>query len=211
MINVGIVDDHAIVRTGLRQFLSEQVDIRVAGEAATAREAIELVRATPGLDVLLMDLSMPGQSGMEALRTIQAEAPSLGVLVLSGYPEEHYAINVLSAGARGYLNKDCDPVEILNAIHTVALGRRHVSAAVAQLLARQLKQKAGAAAHEQLSSREFQVFLQLARGTRGGGIAAALSLSVKTVSTYRTRLLEKMNFVSNSDLTYYALKNRLID
>jgi DNA-binding NarL/FixJ family response regulator len=211
MINVGIVDDHAIVRTGLRQFLSEQVDIRVAGEAATAREAIDLVRNSPALNVLLMDLSMPGQSGMEAIRVIQATAPALGILILSGYPEEHYAINVLAAGARGYLSKDCDPVEILNAIHTVALGRRHLSASVAQLLAQQLKQKSGAAAHDQLSSREFQVFLQLAKGARGSGIAAALSLSVKTVSTYRTRLLEKMGLESNSDLTYYAMKHGLID
>ncbi|MEY4712965.1 MAG: hypothetical protein RIS88_2415 [Pseudomonadota bacterium] len=210
MIKVGIVDDHAIVRSGLKQFFSEQVDLRVVGEAASGREAIDLVRTTE-LDVLVMDLSMPGQSGIDALGMIRAKAPDVGILILSGYPEEHYAMNLIRQGASGYLNKECEPIEIVNAIRTIALGRRYISPAVAELLAQQLNRKEGGAPHEQLSEREFQVFLKLAKGETAGDIARALSLSVKTVSTYRTRLMEKMSLASNSDLTYYALKNKLID
>lgn len=210
MIRIGIVDDHAIVRAGLRQFLSEHVDLRVEGEAASGREAIDLVRTTE-LDVLLMDLSMPGQSGIDALAMIRAKAPDVGILILSGYPEEHYAVNLIRQGASGYLNKSCEPSEIVEAIRTIALGKRYITGAVAELLAQQLGRKEDAPPHEQLSEREFQVFLKLAKGETAGGIAESLSLSVKTVSTYRTRLMEKMGLNSNSDLTYYALKNGLID
>jgi two-component system, NarL family, invasion response regulator UvrY len=210
MIKVGIVDDHAIVRTGLKQFFSDQVDLRVAGEAASGRDAIDLVRNTE-LDVLVMDLSMPGQSGVDALAMIRAKAPDVGVLILSGYPEAHYAVNLIRQGASGYLNKECEPQEIVEAIRTIALGKRYISASVAELLAQQLNRPKDMAAHEQLSEREFQVFLKLAKGETAGDIATNLSLSVKTVSTYRTRLMEKMNLASNSDLTYYALKNQLID
>jgi DNA-binding NarL/FixJ family response regulator len=210
MIRVGIVDDHAIVRSGLRQYFSEQVDLRVAGEAASGREAIDLVRTTE-LDVLVMDLSMPGQSGLDALAMIRAKAPDVGILILSGYPEEHYALNLIRQGASGYLNKECDPAEIVEAVRAISMGRRYITPGVADLLARQLDRKDGALPHEQLSEREFQVFLRLARGQTAGDIAEALSLSVKTVSTYRTRLMEKMALSSNSDLTYYALKNGLID
>jgi two-component system invasion response regulator UvrY len=210
MIKIGIVDDHAIVRSGLRQFFSEQVDLRVVGEAASGREAIDLVR-NEEMDVLLMDLSMPGQSGLDVLAMIRAKAPDLAILILSGYPEEHYAMNLIRQGASGYLNKECDPTEIVNAIRTVSLGRRYITPAVAELLAQQINRKGDAPAHEQLSEREFQVFLKLAKGETAGDIADALSLSVKTVSTYRTRLMEKLNLATNSDLTYYALKNKLID
>ena len=210
MIQVGIVDDHAIVRSGLRQFLSDHVDVRVVGEAANGREAIDLVRNTE-VDVLIMDLSMPGQSGLDALAMLRAKSPDTGILILSGYPEEHYAMNLIRQGASGYLNKECEPSEILEAIRTIALGRRYITPVVAELLAQQLSRKDHALAHEQLSEREFQVFLKLAKGATAGEIAETLSLSVKTVSTYRTRLMEKMALSSNSDLTYYALKNGLID
>ena len=210
MIKVGIVDDHAIVRAGLRQFFSEQVDLRVVGEAASGREAIDLVRQQE-LDVLVMDLSMPEQSGMDALGMIRAKAPDLGVLILSGYPEEHYATNLIRQGASGFLNKECEPDEIVTAIRTIATGKRYISASVADLLAQQLGKSGDGLPHEQLSQREFQVFLKLAKGVTASDIADELSLSVKTVSTYRTRLMEKMNLSTNSDLTYYALKNRLID
>ena len=210
MIKVGIVDDHAIVRAGLKQFFAEQVDLRVIGEAASGREAIDLVRNEP-MDVLVMDLSMPGQSGMDALGMIRAKAPDVGVLILSGYPEEHYATNLIRQGASGFLNKECDPEEIVKAIRTIAMGKRYISASVAELLAQQLGKGEDVLPHEQLSEREFQVFLKLARGETAGDVAKSLSLSVKTVSTYRTRLMEKMGLGSNSDLTYYALKNRLID
>jgi two-component system invasion response regulator UvrY len=210
IIKVAIVDDHAIVRSGLRQFLSEMVDLRVVGEAASGREAIDLVR-TVEMDVMIMDLSMPGQSGIDALAMIRAKAPDVGILILSGYPEEQYAVNLIRQGASGYLNKECEPMEIVNAIRTIALGRRYISPSVAELIAQQLNRKEGSAAHDLLSEREFQVFLKLAKGETAGDIASALSLSVKTVSTYRTRLMEKMGLSSNSDLTYYALKNKLID
>jgi DNA-binding NarL/FixJ family response regulator len=210
IVKVAIVDDHAIVRAGLKQFLSEMVDLRVVGEAASGREAIDLVRNTE-IDVLIMDLSMPGQSGIDALAMIRAKAPDVGILILSGYPEEQYAVNLIRQGASGYLNKECEPMEIVNAIRTIALGRRYISPSVAELIAQQLNRKDGTAAHDLLSEREFQVFLKLAKGETAGEIAQALSLSVKTVSTYRTRLMEKMGLQSNSDLTYYALKNKLID
>ncbi len=209
MIKIGIVDDHAIVRSGLRDFFSQHVDLRVVGEAASGREAIDLVRSTE-IDVLVMDLSMPGQSGIDAIAMVRAKAPDTGILILSGYPEEHYAMNLIRQGASGYLNKECDPTEIVEAIRTISLGRRYITPGVAELLARQLDRNNDVAPHEQLSEREFQVFLKLATGETAGSIAEHLSLSVKTVSTYRSRLMEKMNLSSNSDLTYYALKNQLI-
>lgn len=210
MIKIGVVDDHAIVRSGLRNFFADHVDLRVVGEAANGREAIDLVRNTD-MDVLLMDLAMPGQSGLDALAMIRAKAPDVGILILSGYPEEHYAMNLIRQGASGYLNKECDPAEIVEALRTIALGKRYITRTVADLLAQQLGRKDDVPLHEQLSEREFQVFLKLARGETAGDVAKSLSLSVKTVSTYRTRLMEKMGLASNSDLTYYALKNRLID
>ena len=210
MIQVGIVDDHAIVRSGLRQYLSEHVDVRVVGEAANGREAIDLVRNT-AVDVLIMDLSMPGQSGLDALAMLRAKSPDTGILILSGHPEEHYAMNLIRQGASGYLNKECEPSEILEAIRTIALGRRYITPVGAELLAQQLERKDDAPVQDQLSEREFQGFLKLAKGATASEIAEILSLSVKTVSTYRTRLMEKMALSSNSDLTYYALKNGLID
>ncbi|WP_038206515.1 response regulator [Xenophilus azovorans] len=210
MIKIGIVDDHAVVRAGLRDFFATHVDLRVEGEAASGREAIDLVRSTE-LDVLVMDLSMPGQSGIDALAMIRAKAPDVGILILSAYPEEHYAMNLIRQGASGYLNKECDPEEIVKAVRTIALGRRYITPAVADLLANQLGKKESTAPHEQLSEREFQVFLRLAKGETVGKIGDDLSLSVKTISTYRTRLMEKLNLQTNSDLTYYAMKAQLID
>ena len=210
MIRIVIVDDHAIVRAGLRQYFSEQVDFRVTGEAATGREAMEFVRKGD-VDVMLLDLSMPDQSGVDALAAIKARAPELPVLILSGYPETHYATTLLRQGAAGFLNKECDPGEIVKAIRTVFRGRKYITPAVAELLADGLSGNPDKPAHEQLSEREFQVFLRLAKGETIGHMADSMSLSVKTVSTYRTRVMEKMKLASNSDLTYYALKNGLIE
>ena len=211
MIRVVIVDDHAIVRAGLRQFFGDQVDLRVTGEAANGREALDLVRAGE-VDVVVMDLSMPDQSGVDALAAIKARAPELPVLILSGYPEAHYATTLLRQGASGYLNKECEPEEIVKAIRTVFRGRKYITPAVAELLADGLGSQGQGLGppHEQLSEREFQVFLRLAQGETISHLADSLSLSVKTVSTYRTRVMEKMKLSSNSDLTYYALKNGLI-
>lgn len=209
MIRVAIVDDHAIVRAGLRQYLAEQVDLSVTGEAANGREALELVRGGE-IDVLIMDLSMPEHGGVDALAAIKARVPELPVLILSGFPETHYATTLLRQGASGYLNKECDPEEIVQAIRTVARGRRYITPAVAELLADGLSGAQDVPLHEQLSERELQVFLRLAQGETIGAMAERMCLSVKTVSTYRSRVMEKMKLASNSDLTYYALKNGLI-
>ncbi len=209
-IRIGIVDDHSIVRSGLRQYFEDESDLQVVGEAGSGGEAIDLVRKTE-MDVLLMDLSMPGQTGIDALAMIRAKAPDLAILILSGYPEEHYALNLIRQGASGYLSKQCEPSEIVAAIRTVAQGRRHITPAVAELLAQQLTRPDEGLPHEQLSEREFQVFVRLAKGETVGDIAEGLSISVKTVSTYRTRIMEKMGLTSNSSLTYYALKNKVID
>ena len=209
-IRIVIVDDHAVVRAGLKQYLAEQMDFEVIGEASNGREALDFVRAG-GIDVLILDVSMPGQSGVDALSGIKARAPELPVLMLSAFPETHYATALLKQGASGYLNKDCDPQEIVTAVRTLARGRRYITPGVAELLADQLGGGEGdGPPHTHLSEREFQVFLRLAQGETIGAIAESLSLSVKTVSTYRTRVMEKMKLESNSDLTYYALKNGLI-
>ena len=153
---------------------------------------------------------MPDQSGVDALAAIKAREPNLPVLILSGYPEAHYATTLLRQGASGYLNKECDPEEIVRAIRTVFRGRKYITPAVAELLADGLGGQSDKPLHEQLSEREFQVFLRLAKGETISHMADSMALSVKTVSTYRTRVMEKMALASNSDLTYYALKNGLI-
>jgi two-component system, NarL family, invasion response regulator UvrY len=213
MIRIAIVDDHAMVRAGLKQFFSDEVDFRVVAEASNGREALDIVRQGE-VDVIVMDIAMPGQSGVDALAAIRARAPDLPVLILSGFAEEHYATTLLRQGASGYLNKDCDPQEIAKAIRTVFRGRKYITAGVAERLAERLTEGpnggADTPAHEQLSERELQVFLRLAKGETIGHMAQSMSLSVKTVSTYRTRVMEKMALASNSDLTYYALKNGLI-
>jgi DNA-binding NarL/FixJ family response regulator len=209
MIRIAIVDDHALMRAGLSHFLAEHTDLRVVAECCNAREALDVVRQELA-DVMLLDIAMPGQNGIDALHAIKARAPALPVLMLSSFPEEHYATSVLRHGAAGYLAKDCEPDEIVKAIRTAALGRRYITPGVAERLAAALTGGADHAPHEQLSDRELQVFLRLAQGETVGAVAQSMSLSVKTVSTYRSRVMEKMALASNSDLTYYALKNGLI-
>jgi two-component system invasion response regulator UvrY len=209
VINVAIIDDHAIVRSGLRQFLSEQVDMRVVAEGCSGRDAVDIVRKGEA-QVLLLDVSMPDQNGVDALAAVRTRAPDLPVLMLSGFPAEQYAAVLLRQGAAGYLGKDCEPEEIAEAIRTVALGRKYISREVAELLARNMGPDAAQAPHERLSERELQVFLRLAQGETIGNIAESLALSVKTVSTFRSRIMDKLTLRSNSDLTYYALKHGLI-
>jgi two-component system, NarL family, invasion response regulator UvrY len=209
MIRIALVDDHAMVRAGLRQFFSDHIDLQVVAEAANGREAMDLARKQE-IDVMVMDISMPDQSGVDVLKAIKLRWPELPVLILSSFPEAHYATTLLRQGASGYLNKDCDPQDIVGAIRTVFRGRKYISPGVAELLADGLGGAAEGPPHEQLSDRELQVFLRLAKGEAVGQIALSMSLSVKTVSTYRTRVMEKMKLESNSDLTYYALKNGLI-
>lgn len=208
MIRIAIVDDHPMVRAGLRQFFSDQIDFQVVAEAANGRQAIDIVRKGE-VDVIVMDISMPDYSGVDALAAIKARAPDLPVLILSCFPEEHYATTLLRQGASGYLNKECDPEEIVRAIRTVYRGRKYITAGVAERLAEGLG-GGDKPLHELLSERELQVFLRLAKGEAIGHMAVNMSLSVKTVSTYRTRVMEKMKLESNSALTYYALKNGLI-
>ena len=208
MIRIAIVDDHAMIRAGLRQFFADQSDFEVVAEASSGRDAIDIVRKGE-VDVILLDISMPDQSGVETLAAIRARAPDLPVLILSGFPEEHYATTLLRQGASGYLNKDCDPQEIVKAIRTVCRGRKYITAGVAERLADGLG-GGDKLPHEVLSERELQVFLRLAKGETVGHMAQAMHLSVKTISTYRTRVMEKTHLASNSDLTYYALKNGLI-
>jgi DNA-binding NarL/FixJ family response regulator len=209
MIRIAIVDDHPMVRAGLRQFFADQADFAIAGEAACGREALDIVRKAE-VDVVVMDIAMPDQSGVDVLVAIKARAPELPVLILSSYPEAHYATTLLRQGASGYLNKDCDPEEIVRAVRTLHRGRKYIGAVTAERLAGGAGSAGDVPSHEQLSARELQVFLRLARGETVGCMAEGMSLSVKTISTYRTRVMEKMQLASNSDLTYYALKNGLI-
>jgi DNA-binding NarL/FixJ family response regulator len=209
MIRIAIVDDHAMLRAGLRQFFADEADFSVVAEAADGRAALDIVRQGE-VDVIVLDIAMPGHNGVDTLAAIRARAPTLPVLILSGHPEEHYATTLLRLGASGYVSKGCDPAEIIKAVRTVARGRKYVSAETAERLAEGVAHNDERPLHDQLSERELQVFLRLARGETIGHVAISLSLSVKTVSTYRSRVMEKMLLASNSDLTYYALKNGLI-
>jgi DNA-binding NarL/FixJ family response regulator len=204
-----ICDDHPIVRAGFRQFLSDQPDMECIEDVPTGREALDLVR-NDAIDVLLLDISMPGQNGVDVLRAIRLRRPELPVLMLSSFPEQHYALQMLKLGASGYLPKDCEPNDLLRAIRAVAQGRRFVSESVGDLLANGLAGNGDEPPHAQLSDRELQVFLRLAKGESVTAIAGVLNLSFKTISTYRSRVLEKLNLRSNSDVTYYAMKNGLI-
>jgi len=209
MIRIAIVDDHAMVRAGLRQYFAEQPDFEVVAEAADGRQALDIVRQGE-VDVIVLDIAMPGQNGVDALAAIRARAPTLPVLMLSGFAELDYATTLLRQGASGYLNKDCEPADLVKAIRTVHRGRKYVTAAVAERLAEGLGAGGDQPLHESLSERELQVFLRLAQGETIGQLATSLCLSVKTVSTYRSRVMEKMHLASNSDLTHYALTHGLI-
>ncbi|MFZ6768328.1 response regulator [Undibacterium sp. Di26W] len=210
MIRIAVCDDHQIVRAGFKQIFSGVSDFEVVAEATNGREALEIARKQ-ACDVMLLDISMPDQSGIDTLRTIKQGQPELPILILSGYPAQQYAVNLLRMGANGYLNKECDAEELIKAVRTVSTGRRYVSADVGEILAQGFDRHADTAMHTELSDREFQVFLRLAKGECVSDIAVTLSLSVKTISTYRTRVMEKMNLQSNSDLTYYAMKNNLLE
>jgi DNA-binding NarL/FixJ family response regulator len=209
MIRILIADDHAIVRAGLKEFVASDGDMQVTGEASSGEEAIGLVR-NGEFDVVLLDIRMPEGSGIDTLKQLKALRPRLPVLMLSGFAEEQYALNLLRAGAAGYISKEAAPTELVGAIRTVLLGRKYVSPELAQILATGVAGEADQPLHAQLSQREFQIFCKLAAGESVSRIADDLLISVKTVSTYRTRVLEKMNLKSNADLTYYAIKNGLI-
>lgn len=210
MIRLLIADDHAIVRAGLKQFIADQIDMEVTGEAATGNECIALVRAGE-YDVVLLDISMPDKNGIDTLKAIKHAKPELPVLMLSGFAEEQYAVNLLRAGASGYVNKETASTQLVGAIRTAMRGRKYVSPNLAQVLADGVSGDGDAPLHARLSQREFQIFTKLSGGQPVSKIAEELHLSVKTVSTYRSRVLEKMAMKTNADLTYYAIKNHLIE
>lgn len=209
-IRVLIADDHAIVRQGLRQILSDTPDLTVSGEAENGVQAVQMVRAGEW-DVVLMDVSMPDRNGIDALKLIKKEYPRLPVLILSMYPEEQYAIRALKAGAAGYLTKQSAPELLVTAIRQVASGKKYVSPSLAEELANAIGDDSERPPHEKLSDREYQTLCMIASGKTPAKIAEALNLSVKTVSVYRARLLEKMNLRNNAELTHYGLKHGLAE
>ena len=209
MKNILLVDDHSIVRQGLKNLIELESDLQVAGEASSGVEALKLVRSN-SYDVVVLDISMPDKNGVDTLHDLKHVAPNLPVLILSGYAEAQYALNLMRNGCKGYLSKDADSDEIIKAIRTVAGGKRYVSSILAELMTEQLSHPSDKQLHEALSDREFQVFFKLAGGLSPTEIASELNISIKTVSTYRTRILEKMSLKTNADLTYYAIKNELI-
>ena len=210
IIKVFIADDHAIVREGLKQILAETRDIVVAGEAENGLDAIKLFRKSE-CQVMLLDISMPDRSGIEVLKQIKKEKPELAVLMLSMHREDQYAIRSLKAGAAGYVTKQSAPQELVTAIRQVAAGQKYVSAALAQALASQVGADHEGAPHDSLSDREYQTLTMIASGKTVSMIAQELSLSVKTISEYRARLLVKMKLKNSAELTHYAIKNQLID
>ncbi|MGO9426147.1 MAG: response regulator [Steroidobacteraceae bacterium] len=209
MSRVLIADDHAVVRAGFKQFLEADPTISAVGEAASGNETLDCLRRQHW-DLVLLDIHMPDRSGLDVLRYIQTGHPGVRVLVMSGLPEQQYAVNVLRAGASGYLSKDSSPDELMKAVRAVLAGRRYVSTALAEILVADLDGESDKPLHARLSAREFQIFCKLAAGRGVSDIANELSLSVKTVSTYRSRILEKMSFSANADITSYALRNGLI-
>lgn len=203
-----IVDDHAVVRGGFRQFFAATSDLEVAGEAGTGAEALELVR-TQDWDLVLLDISLPDLNGMAVLQRIRDERPEVPVLIFSMFSEEEFALSALNAGAAGFLNKDSPPKQILGAIRSVLEGARYVSPTLAERLLAGSVAPAKPLPHEALSARETEVLLHLSKGVSLTHIAEALNLSVKTVSTYRTRVMEKLGARSNADLIRYVLEHKL--
>ncbi len=210
MIKVLIVDDHAIVRQGLKRILAETPDMTVAGEAENGVEALKKTREGEW-DVILLDVSMPGRNGVDTLKQIMGENRGGKVLILSMYPEDQYAVRLLKAGAAGYMTKETAPWELVEAIRKVAQGRKYISPALAELLLLELDIDAEKQPHERLSDREYQVFRMLGSGRTASEIASLMSLSVKTISTHRAHILEKMKLKNNAELTLYAIQNGLLD
>lgn len=208
-IRVIIVDDHAILRSGIKQILLASGDIEVVGEAENAAQAIKCARDVKA-DVMLLDISLPDKTGIEALKLIKRENNALNILMLSMYMEDQYAVRSIRSGASGYLCKHTASEELLTAIHTLAKGKKYITTSVAEILADQVGNEHPNALHESLSDREFQVMTLIASGLSVSEIADKLALSVKTVSMYRTRLLEKMHLKHNADITHYAIKNQLV-
>ena len=210
MLKVLIADDHPVVREGLKQIVTETQDMVVAGEANNGQEVLNKIREGD-YDVIVLDITMPGRNGMDVLKQLRSERPRLPVLILSIHSEEQYALRALRAGASGYLTKESAPDELVVAIRKVSWGGKYISSSLAEKLAFKLEVGREQAPHETLSDREYQVMCRIASGKTVMEIARELSLSEKTISTYRSRILEKMKMKNNAELTYYAIKNQLVD
>ncbi len=210
MINILLVDDHTLVRAGLKQILSDIEDIGCIDEASTGEEVISQVNNNE-YDIVLLDISMPGRSGIEILEQVKAMKPEQNVLILSMHPEEQYAVRCFKSGASGYITKDTAPSELISAIQQVSAGQKYVSANLAQRLAAYIQVDSDKPLHEQLSNREDEVLRMIASGIGNKGIAEQLSLSAKTISTYRARILDKLYLKTNAELTHYAIQNDLIE
>ena len=210
MINVVIADDHPIVRAGLKQIIMQDDGIAVTGEASTGAELLEKVRHAR-YDVILLDLTMPGMDGLDVLKQLKIETPDTPVIILTIHPESQYALRILRAGASGYLTKESASERLIEAIHKVFRGGKYITPSLAEKIAYALDADAAKAPHEALSDREYQVLCLIGSGKTVSQIADALALSVKTVSTYRTRILEKMHMENNAELIHYAVQNALVD
>jgi DNA-binding NarL/FixJ family response regulator len=210
MIRVLLADDHAVVRAGLREILADTGDILVAGEATNGQEVLARVR-DHDYDLAVLDMSMPGRNGIELIKLVKAEKPAIRILVLSMHSEEQYAVRAIRAGASGYLSKESAADELVAAIRRIAGGGAYVSPETAERLALDAGRASDAAPHTRLSDREYQVFQMIANGAAVGEIAKQLSLSVKTVSTHKTRILEKMGLANQAELIRYALEHKLLD
>ncbi|KKM14400.1 hypothetical protein LCGC14_1706490 [marine sediment metagenome] len=208
MIRILIVDDHTVVRSGIRHILSETPDISVEAEASSGHEALEQLRRIP-VDMVLLDISMPDRSGLDMLKDFRAEHPEIQILILTMHPEEQYAVRALKNGASGYLTKDSAHSELIDAIRKISSGRKYITASLAERLAGMLDINIEQSQHEKLSNRELEVMLLIASGESMTGVADALNLSIKTVSTYKSRILEKMDLRSTADIIRYAIKNNL--
>ena len=210
MIRIVMADDHAIVREGLKRIVASAEDMEVVGEAGDGTQVMQLVRETQ-FDVLVLDLSMPGRSGMELIKLVKSERPPLRILVLSMHQEMQYAVRAIKSGASGYLTKESAPAQLLLALRRIAAGRAYISAEVAEQLAQGAMPGATAATHESLSPREFEVFRLLAVGALVKDIATRLNLSAKTVSTHKANLMQKMSLANQSELVRYAIRSGLVD
>lgn len=208
MIRVLIADDHATVRQGLTLILEKSPGMKVVANFSNGTDTKNWL-GTHNCDVALLDIAMPGMNGIDLLKHLRKEKPKLPVLILSSYPEDQYAVRLIKAGAAGYLNKECAPEEVVSAVHSVLGGKRYISPAVVEMLADELSIPDGKLPHDTLTNREYQIFLQLASARTVSEIASSLKLSAKTISTYRSRILEKMHLHNNAELMRYAIRNKL--